>query len=133
MLLLCGCLETTPQEDNNVDIEPDDVVVYNATYELTYNPVYEEGDRFSYLVLSRDGTFSMSVNTCDGLDVLGGTFFIEGNKLFIVPENYECDLEDEYEECDVRGIVFVIENQNKLVIALGLRCIAEESIFEVEK
>ena len=133
LVLLSGCIDNNSKTPEIIDMEEDDVIAYNVIYELTYNPIYEDSDRFSYLILSRDNTFFMSVNSCDGLDSIKGEFFIDGNNLYIVPENYSCDLNDLDEECEVEGIRFIIENYNKLIITIGLRCIAEDSIFEIEK
>jgi len=131
VLLLGACKTDDKTPDNTGETTDNDVVSYNVNYELTYNPIYETGDRFSILILNRDSTFSMTVNSCDGVDLLTGTFFIESDNtaLYLVPLDYECDLE--VEECDVRGMKFIINNQKELVIVNGTRCIAEESIFQV--
>jgi len=131
--MLSGCVtpEDLPQKLDSEE-EVSDVVVYNVTYELTYDPVREESDQYSYLILERDGTFFMSVNTCNGVDAIEGTFTIEGNELFINPGKYYCNVDDIEDECDPRGFKFIIENPNRLIIDLGLFCIAQDSIFETK-
>ena len=124
VLLFAACKKVEPPP-----LPQDDVILYNVVYELTYNPIYEAGDRWSYIIFSIDNTFSMSVNSCDGVDAIKGTFFIEGDDLFIYPENYYCDVSDNNQECDERGYRFVIISQKELVIMIGVRCIAEESVF----
>ena len=131
LIMMCGCVGDTNQPIDPVS--PEDPLLYNVSYELTYNPIYEEGDHFSYLILNRDNTFDFSVNACSDLELLSGTYFIEGNSLYLVPNNYACDPNSEEEICDVKGIKFIIENRKKLIIVIGLRCIAEESVFEVIK
>ena len=130
-LLLSAC--QVPQSGEEIETQPEenDVVSYNVNYELTYNPIYETGDRFSVLILNRDNTFSMSVNSCDGVDLLTGTFFITDDEaaLYLVPLDYECNQEEE--ECDLRGMKFLINSPEELVIVNGTRCISEESIFQV--
>ena len=134
VILLLALLFACTGKENDVitsdEAEENDIISYNVSYELTYNPIYETGDRFSFLILSRDNTFSMSVNSCDGVDLLTGTFFIEEDDktLILVPIDYECNLEEE--ECDPRGMKFIINSPTELVIVNGSRCIAEESIFQ---
>lgn len=128
MFLNFGCGPSIPPEPDFP--KEDDVVIYNMPYVLTYNPIYETADRFSTVTLSRKGTFSMSVNDCEGVALLEGTYIIEGKMLYLWPTDYECD--QELEACDLNGIAFTIVSTVKLIISNGLRCISEESEFEVE-
>ena len=131
ILFLSACTDPAVSNGTTDTPEENDIVSYNVNYELTYSPIYEAADRFSFLILSRDNTFSMSVNSCEGVDLLTGTYFIEedGSALFLVPIDYECLQEEE--ECDIRGMKFIISNPKELIIVNGIRCISEESIFQV--
>ena len=133
ILLLCACKEPEVIIDDDQEYEESDIISYNVNYELSYNPIYETGDRFSGLILNRNNTFSMSVNSCDGVDLLTGTFFIEEEEmvLYLVPIDYECNQEEE--ECDLLGMKFIINSPTEMVIVNGIRCIAEESVFTVEQ
>ena len=123
--------------------EKAELVTFNQVYNLTFSPInvreaddqddgeeVDLGDPYSYLILLNTGTFSMSVNTCDGVDTLQGDYFIEDQMLYLIPEYYYCDLETE--ECNVRGMKFIINNPRELTIVNGTRCICEGSVFTVE-
>ena len=133
LILLVSCSISNPMipGDNKTEIEEEsELVTYNKDYELTYNAITETSDRFSSLVLSRDNTFSMSVNTCNGVDVISGKFYFDEDQLVLVPPLYACDYE--VEECDFRGYIFQIKNPNELIILHGLYCIPEESVFTIQ-
>ncbi len=129
LLLLTSACTTNQTPINNEPPKKVDVITYNQTYNLTHNPITLEGDHVSTLNLSRDMTFSMCVNDCEGISLLQGTYTIEDNLLILTFPTYECTPDD---ECDKRGVMFEIINPKKLIIKYGLSCIAGESIFEVE-
>lgn len=105
-------------------------LTYDQEYVLTHNPITEVGDTYSRLSLSKDNTFVMSANACHDVETFSGEYFIEDNWLYLVPENYYCN--EEEVACDSQGIRLEIIESKKLIIELGLLCIAPGSEFSIE-
>ena len=133
LLFLLACNKEKEEKPQDIIDEEKDVIFYDVIYEVSYNPVTEEADRFSYIIFARDGTFYFSVNRCEMLDVVGGTFSIEGDMIYVLPQGHVCDMEDIGQECSESGYGFKINSRAELIIQLGYGCIAEESVFTAKK
>lgn len=115
--------EIVDNKENNSDVDKS----FNLINNNLFGVYTVKNDKKSFISITDDGSYSLTINKCDGYLTLEGTYEIRDKKLILNNSNVISDIDTLNNN---ENIDFQIIDSNSIVLSEDIACLYQNTLFE---